>query len=301
MNRAAIDLGSNSVLLTVIDSDNRVLHDEARVVGLGQGLGDGGSFDPDRVAHTLSALADYAQTASEYGILPENVRLGGTSATRRARDIEAFSQRIAVETGLLLQVISGAEEARLSWHGAISDRAGEQLAVIDLGGGSTEVITGTPQAITSRVSLELGSARLTERFLGLGRVETANADTLREFVKQTVSSQVSGTATTAIAVAGTATTLAAIDLQLPHWDSSRVHGHSLHITALENIANELLALDAQGRRSLAHISPERGDFLAAGALVIQAVLEHWGLQATTVSIRGLRFGILDAPNWSEKP
>ncbi|MEE2752129.1 MAG: hypothetical protein VX519_11925 [Myxococcota bacterium] len=300
MNRAAIDLGSNSVLLTVTDSNNRILHDEARVVGLGQGLGDGGEFDPERVAHTLSALSDYAQTASEYGIPAEDVRLGGTSATRRARDIQSFAQRIAVETGLVLQVISGAEEARLSWHGAISDRTGTQLAVIDLGGGSTEVITGTLEAITSRVSLELGSARLTERFLGQEPVAKASADALREFIQQTVSSQVKDIATEAIAVAGTATTLAAIDLQLPHWDSERVHGHSLQVTTLGSIAEQLLSLDAPGRRSLAHVSPERADFLAAGALVIQAILQHWDLQATTVSIRGLRFGILGAQHWPEK-
>lgn len=301
MNRAAIDLGSNSVLLTVVDATGCVLHDEARVVGLGQGLGDQGQFDPDRTAHTLSALNDYAQVARRYGIPPDAVRLGGTSATRRAQDIASFTQRVHTETGLVLQVISGEEEAQLSWHGATSEFSGDHLAVIDLGGGSTEVITGNSLGIRSRVSLELGSARLTERFLGRKMVKASDANALRDFVTDTVKSQVKGSTTHAISVAGTATTLAAIDLQLSEWNTEKVHGYPLHVEALAKIAEQLLSLDAQGRQALAHISPQRADFLAAGAVVIQSVLEHWGLQATTVSTRGLRFGILGAVSWPSHP
>ena len=299
MRSAAIDLGSNSVLLLVREADGTVVHDEARVIGFGRGLGDGGTLDPGRVVLALEALGELAATASSLGVAPEAVRLGATSAARRAQDIDVFSRALEAQCGLRLEVISGEWEARLSWLGATSllESGVDLLGLIDLGGGSTEVITGTADEIDTRVSLEVGSVRLTEGYLGTGIVDPQDVRPMEEHVSGVVSEGVEGTPGLALAVAGTATTLAAMDLGLWVWDPDRVHGHVLDRKTLLHLRNQLLAADAGQRRDLVKVSPERADHLAAGATVLDAVLGAWGLDVCTVSIRGLRHGILMVPQW----
>jgi len=298
---AAIDLGSNSVLLLVQEADGSVVHDEARVIGFGRGLGDGGTLDPGRVVLALEALGEYAATAESLGVAAEAVRVGATSAARRAQDIDVFSRALEAQCGLRLAVISGEWEARLSWVGATSDEGSvagtDSLGLIDLGGGSTGVITGSGGGIDTRVSLEVGSVRLTEGYLGTGIVDPQDVQPMEAHVERVVSEGVEGIAGQALAVAGTATTLAAMDLGLWVWDPDRVHGHVLHRKTLFHLRNQLLAADPGQRRDLVKVSPERADHLAAGATVIDAVLDAWGLEACTVSIRGLRHGILMAPEW----
>ncbi len=297
MRRAAIDLGSNSVLLLVQEADGTVVHDEARVIGFGRGLGDGGTLDPGRVVVALEALGEYAATAEALGVPPEAVRLGATSAARRAQDIDVFSRALSDQCGLRLVVISGAQEAQLSWLGATQGEPADSLGLIDLGGGSTEVITGTANGMEKRVSLEVGSVRLTEAFLGCDIVDPARVGPMEAHVAREVEAGVNGAPEVALAVAGTATTLAAMDLGLWAWDPDRVHGHVLQRQTLLHLRNQLLAADPGQRRDLVKVSPERADYLAAGATVIDAVLGAWGLEACTVSVRGLRHGILLAPEW----
>ena len=299
MRTAAIDLGSNSVLLLVQEADGTVVHDEARVIGFGRGLGDGGTLEPGRVVMALEALGEYAATAESLGVPPEAVRLGATSAARRAQDIDVFARALEAQCGLLLTVISGEWEARLSWLGATSsmEPGGDLLGLIALGGGSTEVITGMASGISTRVSLEVGSVRLTEGYLGTGIVDPQDVRPMEEHVARVVGDDVEGEPGLALAVAGTATTLAAMDLGLWVWDPDRVHGHVLHRKNLLHLRNQLLAADSGQRRDLVKVSPERADYLAAGATVIDAVLDAWGLEACTVSIRGLRHGILMVPEW----
>jgi exopolyphosphatase/guanosine-5'-triphosphate,3'-diphosphate pyrophosphatase len=166
--RAAVDIGSNSVLLLVLAEDGTMLHDEARVVGLGKGLGDKGMFRPDRMDAALEALGDYATVAQELGVPPYDVSVAATSATRRALNARSFIERVHKETGLRVKVISGEEEARLTWRGALRalDLPSGPVAVVDLGGGSTELVVGDGNLMGPRVSLELGSVRLTETFFG---------------------------------------------------------------------------------------------------------------------------------------
>jgi exopolyphosphatase/guanosine-5'-triphosphate,3'-diphosphate pyrophosphatase len=287
------------VLLLVQEADGTLVHDEARVIGFGRGLGDEGILDPGRVVLALEVLGEFAATAESLGVPPEAVRLGATSAARRAQDIDVFSRALEGQCGLRLAVISGEWEARLSWLGATSllESGGDSLGLIDLGGGSTEVITGSADGIETRVSLEVGSVRLTEGYLGCGVVDPQDVRPMEEHVSGVVSEGVEGTPGLALAVAGTATTLAAMDLGLWVWDPDRVHGHVLDRKTLFHLRNQLLAADPGQRRDLVKVSPERADHLAAGATVLDTVLDAWRLEACTVSIRGLRHGILMTPEW----
>jgi len=293
MKQAVIDLGSNSVLLTVVDGDT-VLHDEARVVGLGKGLGDGGVFDSERMAATLIALKDYALTAEALGVPRGEVKSIATSASRRASNADDFYAQVMDECGLKFRIISGTEEAHGSFEGAagglgLNPRA--TLLTIDLGGGSTEVVIGDSDRYFWWNSLELGSARLTEDFLQAGG---AGFDAMQAHIKNILADiPTRFPAEAIVAMAGTATTLGAIDAGLTHWDAERVHGAVLSREDLQGLAHRLNTSTPAERREIAAVSPERAEFLVAGALIIDGILSRVGAEECVLSVRGLRFGFLD--------
>lgn len=293
--RAAIDVGSNSILLLVAEDDGRVVHDEARVVGLGRGMGERGVFRPDRMEAALACLDAYAAIAASHGVPAEKVRAVATSASRRALNAATFYGNVRSRTGLRVEVISGDEEARLTYLGGVSglDLPPGPVLLCDPGGGSTEVILGEGRQIHARMSLEIGTVRLTEAFLGYGQVEPAALGRLRAHVDEAVRRiELPVTPRAAVAVAGTATTLAAADLGLAAYDGSRVHGSSLTTAALRTWIDRLLEATPERRRELVAVSPDRADTVLAGAVILLRVLELTRRQAWRVSDRGLRFGLL---------
>jgi exopolyphosphatase/guanosine-5'-triphosphate,3'-diphosphate pyrophosphatase len=299
--RASMDIGSNSLLLTVIDGEGHLLHDEARVVGLGRGLGDGGNFRPDRKALGEQVLRDYVATAARLGVPASEIQAVATSGARRAGDATEWFARLERELGLHIRIVSGEEEARLTWRGAHVDLdipAGPRL-VVDLGGGSTELVLGEADAVSVRVSLELGSVRLTERFLCGGSDVVPNwytpshVDALRQHVDETIATvQLEPRPLTVVGVASSVTTLTAMMKGLNRYDRNAVHGSWLSREVLAHFSEALLGADAAGRRQLAAISIERADYLLAGATVLDRVLAAVDHSAMLVSDRGLRFGIL---------
>lgn len=295
MPKAAIDIGSNSVLLTVVDDTDRIVHDEARVIGLGRGLGDRGLIAPDRIKAADEALADYVRIAKTHGIEPIEIRAVATSAARRAMNAQTWIQRVQRKLGMRVKIISGDEEARLTWRGALRDLAlpAGPILVVDLGGGSTELVLGEGARVLSRGSLEIGSVRLTEKYLGTGVHDATGLGHLRKEVELEVAKlTIHPAPRTVIGVAGTTTTLAAMAHGLDTYDSERVHGSKLTRTDLVRYIDQLLPLQPEQRRELAHVSPERADYLLAGAVILERVLAASRRQAYVVSDRGVRFGLL---------
>lgn len=305
MNRAAIDIGSNTLLLVVVDDTGAVLHDEARVVGLGRGLGDRGVFAPDRLAAAEEVLRSFVGTARRFGIEPWAIEAVATSGGRRAMNAGTFFERIRRDTGLRVRIVTGEEEAHLTWLGAQRDLFGPggegpeaPLLVVDLGGGSTELVLGEGERVFHRVSLEIGTVRLTEQLLcQRGRVpdrfDAGQVARLRERVEMELEkARLDPLPRTVVGVAGTVTTLAAMQLGLERYDSARVHGSTLSRVDLGRWADRLLAADAAQRRQLAAVSPERAEWLLAGAVVLDRVLAAAKRPSLVVSDRGLRFGLL---------
>ncbi len=295
MNKAAIDIGSNSVLLVVVGPDGKVLHDQARVVGLGKGLGERGLFRTDRMELALGVLREYAEAARALGVAPERVRVAATSASRRALNAATFYAAVRVATGLKVDVISGDDEARLTWTGGVSglDLPPGPVLLADVGGGSTEVILGEGQTIRTRISLEIGTVRLTEQFLGYGPTDPGQFARMRQHIAEVVKAvDLPLMPRVAVAVAGTATTLTAIELGLSSWDSARIHGATLNAGSLRRLIDRLLVAGPEARRALAAVCPERADTLLAGAMILSHLLESTRRQSWRISERGLRFGLL---------
>ncbi len=297
MPRAAVDIGSNTILLLVIDDHGNPLHDEAIIVGLGRGLGDKGMFRPDRMDAAVEALRHYSERAEAHGVMPFEVKVAATSAARRALNVRSFVERVHKETGLRIEVVSGADEARLTWRGALLDLPlpDGPVGVVDLGGGSTELVLGQDTQMGARKSLEMGSVRLTETFFGEepGRYRPSDLARLKAHIQAQLDDYTWTVLPRAlVAVAGTATTLGAMDRGLEAWDPAQVHGHRLTRASLRSWTDRLFAASPEERRAMAHISPERADFLLAGACVLEAVCTHAHRDSLWLSIGGVRHGLL---------
>ncbi len=298
MNRAAIDIGSNSILLTVCDAEGTVLHDEARVVGLGKGLGDRGLFAPDLLRAADAVLADYVITAKKFSVEPWSVKAVATSGARRAMNAPTWISRVQRSLGLRVRIASGAEEARLTWLGAVRDLLlpSGPLLVIDVGAGSTEIVLGEGEHVVVSESIEVGTLRSTEKFLfgrepglydpgGLTRLRVHLDMALQRIVFDPRPAVVVG-------VAGTATTLATMVLGLAAWDGAAIHGTAVTREHLAHFVDRLLTATPEQRRALAPAAPERADWLLAGAIILDGILERTGRTQYISSGGGLRFGLL---------
>lgn len=300
MRIASIDIGTNSVLLLVAErrADGAVVAvaERATITRLGQGVDATGELHPEAQERTLRCLEAYAAEARSLGVaLIEAV---GTSAMRDARGGAEFARQAAALLGQAPRVISGDEEARLTFRGALAGLAGlaGPVAVFDVGGGSTEIILGAVDthgiSIERAISLDVGSVRLTERYLASDPPTAAEVAALdAEVDRQLASFAPLPAGTRLVGVAGTVTTLAAVSRQIAPYDAARVHGLTLAASEASEAATLLLAMPVAARRQLAGMEPKRADVIAAGARLVAHLVAWAGVGSLTVSDRGVRWGL----------
>jgi exopolyphosphatase / guanosine-5'-triphosphate,3'-diphosphate pyrophosphatase len=271
---AGIDLGTNTTRLLVADvAGGRIeeLHRETRITRLGEGVDTRRLLLPNAVARVRNALADYRRIAESLNA--ERALAVATSAVRDAENGEAFLGEIEWSYGFRTRSLSGDEEAELTRRG-VQPPAG--TLVLDIGGGSTELILDD-----FHVSLDIGSVRFTERF---GEDAAAIAEAVHAALPPLAPSA-------AIGVAGTVTTLAALDLGLETYDRERVHGHRFPLAGARAQLERLAALPLEERRRVPALEPERAPVIVAGAAILVATLEHYGLDEIEASERDLLDGI----------
>lgn len=285
---AAIDCGTNSIRLLIADIERgngtTSLTDvvrEMRVVRLGEGVDATGELAPAALERTFAATADYAELIREHGA--EAVRFVATSASRDARNREVFVDGIRNLLGVEPEVISGDEEAALSFAGASSVLPildGHQVLVVDLGGGSTEFVLGTAQGVTAAKSVDVGCVRLTERHLRndpptaeqIAAAE-ADVDAAMALAQRDVPLE---QATAVVGVAGSITTITAHALRLPEYRPDDIHGAELPLGTVRAAATDLLEMDRSERAGLPYMHPGRVDVIGAGGLVWRRILERLG-------------------------
>ena len=300
MRVGAVDCGTNSIRLLVadVDGDRKTdVHREMRVVRLGQGVDRTGELAPEALERTRLALVDYAATCRELGA--QRVRMVATSATRDARNRDAFTALVVDVLGVAPEVVSGDEEAALSFDGATRglDPAQGPFLVMDIGGGSTELVLGTasPQAA---LSVDVGCVRLTERHLAddpptPAQVAAATADVDAALVLVRAAVPVEQ-ARTAVGLAGSVTTVAAMALALEAYDAERIHLSRICAADVADVAARLLAMTRAERAALPVMHPGRVDVIGAGALVLATLVDRLGLPEVVVS----EADILDGIAWS---
>jgi len=299
---AAIDVGTNTVLLLVAERRGAgfaPLAERAEITRLGRGVDRSGRLDPAAIRETVEVLSRYAAEARSLGA--EGIACVATSAVRDASNGEEFFSEAERAAGVRPEVISGEEEARLVYQSAwrdfgAPDRAAAALAVLDVGGGSTEFTWGRGPEPEERTSLRIGAVRLTERVAPRDPVPPEDLERLRAAAREAVADLPASRprlgGSRLVAVAGTVTTLAAVEQALPAYDAGAVHGSTLALGALERLLARLAALPLSERARLPGMEPKRADVIVAGCVLVLEAMRATGFDRLTVSDRGVRWGLL---------
>jgi len=297
---AAIDCGTNTIKLLVGDLPDVAVR-ESRMVRLGQGVDATGRLADEALERAFAALDEYAGLVREHAVPAENIRFCATSATRDASNAAVFAAGVRERLGVEPEVLSGVEEAELSFAGAVRDlrvRPAEPVLVLDIGGGSTELILGDTQPQVA-CSLDLGSVRLHERHV---RSDPASMDEVHACVRDIDTALDAApvdvaSAASVVAVAGTVTTIAAGVLDLPAYDREAIDQVVLSFDDVHAMVGRLVGMTVAERLELPWMHPGRADVIDAGALILSRVLRRASVAELVVS----EADILDGIAWSIRP
>ena len=297
MLRVSIDLGTNTCLMLLAEVESgqvkKVLGDYARIIRLGEGVDLTRSLQPKAIERTLACLDEYKSIISDAEVALGDVVCVATSHARDASNGKAFFARVEAEYGFRFRVLSGRDEARLSFMGSLLPGMDpSNYAVVDIGGGSTEFVTANEDR-----SLDLGSVRFTERYLKSDPITDEEYAICLDKTNNKLAGLVDWRSSIPadmqmLAVAGTATTLASWHLRLIEFDAKRVERVKLTKDDLRRMAEDLKRMTVAERREQVGIEPKRADVLLAGAMIMWRTMEKLNFPTCNISSRGLRYGVL---------
>ena len=282
MRVAAIDCGTNSIRLLIADvqGDNfREVIRDMEIVRLGQGVDQTGEFHPDAISRTLAAVDKFANEITKRGV--EKIRFCATSATRDAKNRDLFINGVKARLGVTPEVISGEEEAALSFAGATKDLPNSisPFLVIDIGGGSTEFVLGA-QKVAQAKSVNIGCVRMSERHFKSDPATQSEIESARKDIQSAINQAAQvvdiKAAKSLIAVAGTATTVAAAALELPVYDRYAIHLSRISAEQTHEVSERFLKLTRKERAALGYMHPGRVDVIGAGSLVLSEIIKAVG-------------------------
>jgi exopolyphosphatase/guanosine-5'-triphosphate,3'-diphosphate pyrophosphatase len=299
MRLASLDIGTNTILMLVADVQRDgalyVVRDEHFIGRLGKGVDEHGIILRETFHRVHDILSQLKSIADSFNI--KHFSACGTSALRDAKNRQEFIDFMKEKLALEIRILSGNEEAELTYLGAVSEYLtqadSENYAVLDIGGGSTEIVVGSGTRVASSVSIDIGSVRLTERILKTNPPDSIALENAIRIVRDHLQNIFPLSPTTnIIGVAGTLTTLAALDLRIPEFDRNLINRHALTIESIDRIFQELRPLTLDQLRNYPQIHPSRADILLAGIIILKETLRKMNLSKITVSDRGLRYGIV---------
>jgi exopolyphosphatase/guanosine-5'-triphosphate,3'-diphosphate pyrophosphatase len=301
---AVVDIGTNSTRLLIADVDSHaeavyVLERRSQVTRLGHGVDSSGSLANDSMQRVFDTLTQYRAAIDQYGATANLAVL--TSAVRDAGNGPQFAQQVREDFQLDAKVLSGDQEAQLTFLGAMSGRAAQGLAhdsqpsvVIDIGGGSTEFVVGVGSTIRFHTSLHAGVVRMSERHIHTDPPQPHELQELAADVRATLHQglphEQRQAVKSGIAVAGTATSAAAIDQELDPYDPARVHGYQLLLGTVELLLARLADMDEQQRRQVVGLHPDRAPTIVAGMILLQEAMSAFALEQIEVSEHDILYG-----------
>jgi len=294
MRVAAVDLGTNSTRLLVAEvEDGRVTEVVRRlaITRLGEGVDEHHELHPAPIARVHAVLDGYAREAETLGA--ERTLAVATSAVRDASNGRDFLGGLGSRYGWVTRLLNGDEEAELTFRGVTSDRSLEtDTLMVDIGGGSTELLVGGPAGVSFATSLQAGCVRLTERFLATDPPTAGELEAAGDHIRALLPTL---TVESAIGVAGTITTVAAIDLGFDEYDPARIHGHRISRAAADRVLADLSVLPLTQREGVPGLEPARAPVIVGGLVVLREVMARYGLEEIEASERDILHGaVLDA-------
>jgi exopolyphosphatase / guanosine-5'-triphosphate,3'-diphosphate pyrophosphatase len=292
---AVIDIGSNSTRLLVADVEGGVAEVQRRnrVTRLGRGVDLSGQLSDEAIEAACDAIAEYIAICREEGV--DQITAIATSAVRDASNGDAFVAELRERFALSARVLDGEEEARLTYRGATLERPPrEPTAVVDIGGGSTELIVGNGERIAFHASLQAGVVRHTERHISTDPPTASELEALADDVRALIDGALTGNreahATAGIAVAGTPTSLAAVELELEPFDPARVHGHTLSLETVQRLLSRFASASLAERAEIAGLHPDRAPTIIAGSVILVEAMRAFDLPRIEVSEHDILYG-----------
>jgi exopolyphosphatase / guanosine-5'-triphosphate,3'-diphosphate pyrophosphatase len=298
---AALDCGTNSTRLLIVGADGEILDRQMRVTRLGEGVDTTRRLSAGAIERTIATLSDYRKSMDSHGV--DRARMAATSAARDASNSSEFLTQAAEVTGVEPEILSGAEEGRLSFRGATSDlpdaREDRAELVVDIGGGSPELVVGVPGSEDSLevLSLDIGCVRVTERFLpsdppAAGELSTARQAVSEELVKAHELLGPIPPGDRVIGLAGTVSTLGALSLGIASYERARVHHTVLTEEQVAEWLVELASETSSERAVLPGMDPGRADVIVAGVLILSEVMSEFARSTCLVSEADILDGLV---------
>ncbi len=299
-----IDVGTNSVHMLVCDvgtngQNPKIVLDDRRITRLGNGLTLTNELQEEAMARTCAAIQEFAVQAGRLGV--EQIIAVGTSALREARNAAEFVKRVEDECGIEIEIISGETEARCAFLSIRSDEYfrhlnGDPIMVVDIGGGSTEIIIGR-RKIDNFLSVNLGAVYLTETFLASDPPTVEELGALNSFLEgtwsvQSVARVKFNSQLVLTGIGGTIVNLVGMKLGLSHFNPRLLHGEMLYIAEIENQIRQLCSVPLEERKKIPGLEAKRADIITAGAAILRSVLKYFDASRIRVSTHGLRYGVM---------
>jgi exopolyphosphatase / guanosine-5'-triphosphate,3'-diphosphate pyrophosphatase len=301
---AVIDVGSNSTRLLAADVNGEVVADldrgvavlerQSRVTRLGRGVDLSGQLSDEAIEAACGAIADYVEICDSLGV--QRVAAIATSAVRDASNGDAFVAELRERFALSARVLDGEEEARLTYRGATAEQPPTtQTLVIDIGGGSTEMVVGSGSEIAFHASLQAGVVRHTERHISADPPTAVELEELAGDARALIAAARDGhdeaRATAGIAVAGTPTSLAAVELGLEPYDPRRVHGHVLSLETIQRLLSQFASAPLTERVKIQGLHPDRAPTIISGCVILIEAMRAFGLERIQASEHDILYGM----------
>lgn len=303
MRTAVVDIGTNTLLLLVSEPDGaapgaggagglRAVVDHCRFGRLGQGLDATGRLADEAIARSLEICREYRAEIDRTGAA--RVAVIGTQALREATNATAFVAPAEAILGAPIEIIAGEREAALAYRAVVDglpEVAGRPFVVVDVGGGSTELVASDGARVTAAISVPIGAVRLAERHLRHDPPTADEAAALRADIDARLAAATIPAGAAVVGTAGTATTMATVHLGLDGYDPARIHGVRVPAAAIEDLTARLLACTTAERAAIRGMEPRRADVIPAGCAIFAAVVARAGAAELVVSDRGIRWGL----------
>jgi exopolyphosphatase/guanosine-5'-triphosphate,3'-diphosphate pyrophosphatase len=294
MKYASIDIGTNTVLLMIAELSDRIeeIYDTAIITRLGEGLKQTGFLSTNAMERTLNALRHYKAVADDCRV--KEILCVGTAALREAKNADTFVELVKRELSLTVRVISEHDEAYYTYlsvrEGMIN--ATQDMVIIDIGGGSTEIIFGDRANFIDFVSLPVGSVKLTEMFIKHDPPTEDEIIFLRDYIRSFLRLPFGENVKVIVGTAGTVTTLGSIGIGLYEWDKEKIHGTMMKREHIDDVVHQLLKRAARERAHLPGMEKGREDIIPQGIIILQEVMEYLGADELMIDANGVRHGVL---------
>ncbi len=290
MRVACIDIGTNSIRLLMTDFDGLKFTETSKILEmtrLGKGVNETKQLDRDRIDASVAVIADYCEAASKFGA--EKVYLMATSAVRDSTNAKVLIDAVRERTGQTIDVISGDDEAKVGFMGVLSgsNQPSETTLVIDIGGGSTELIIGDNKGILYAKSLNVGAVRMTDAYIHSDPVQTVETNAIRMFASEQVKSIIDVIndykIDSVIGIGGTATTCATMQHEVTDYSRDKVHGLEVTLDEMIGLNRRLELATVEKRKHFLGLEEKRADIIYAGGLIVQVIMETFDIPKFSVS------------------